>query len=261
MNKSVFNFKIQYKDGSIIDLHDENLWVSSFRILSPEASHITDTIEGRHGSIYFGTELRERKITANFQIEADNYTDFDSLRDEMFQIFNSMEKFYIIRDLQPTKRMEVSVEGSFDIDYVTLEDGEFSVDFVIHSVYLESNQTTLESNPTGYTYTTTTFTIDNKGHIPIDPRFMPLLITYTGASLNPFTIKNVTTGDTWIHNGTSLTNDIIRLDKVRSTKNSLSILGSTNRKLITLAKGLNQFQLSGTSGAFEISFDFRYYYI
>jgi phage-related protein len=276
MIKSIFNFKIQYQDGTIIDLHeDKNLWVSSFRILSSAPEHNTETVLGRHGAIYLGTTLKERKVTSRISIEATDYVDFDLLRDELFRIFNPLEKFYIIRDLQPGKRMEVSVTNEFDIDYETLEDGEFSIEFVIHSVFLESIGTTqdpftfdsglwqvgqgLVMDDMIYTHTTSTFSIYNAGDIPVDPNSLPLLITFAGASTN-LKIKNVTTGDEWQYNGTTAAGDIIKLDGVQSFKNDISIFKDTNYQIIKLAKGWNDFQIEGASGAFSISFLFRFYY-
>jgi hypothetical protein len=276
MKKSVFNFKIHYKDGTEIDLHkDKNIWVSSFRILSLSPEHMTETVEGCHGAIHLGTSLKEREITARFMIEGYDPIDFDLFRDELFRLFNPLEKLYIIRDLQPGKRLEVSVSSEFDIDYLTLEDGEFEVDFVIHSVFLESIVTTqdlftfdndflqfgqgLILDDLIYAHTDTIFSIYNAGDVTVDPRNLPLLITYTGASTN-LSIKNTTTGDEWTHTGTSNPSDIIRLDGIRSTKNSLSIFRDTNRKLISLAPGWNDFELTGATSPFEISFDFRFYY-
>jgi len=277
MDKSVFNFKIQYKDGSIVDLHEKNLWVSSFRILSPTPEHITETVEGRHGSVLLETRLKERLIRTTIQVEAVDHIDFDLFRDELFRIFNPLEELYIIRDLQPGKRMKVKVANDFDIDYLTLEDGEFNVDFVIHSVFLESVGTTLdpftfdaelwqigqgliESDDLKYVHNTANFSIYNAGDIDIDPRVLPLKITFTGASTN-LKITNVTTGDTWQYNGATTASDTITLDGVRALKNGTSIFGATNRKLITIKPGWNDFIITGASGSFTISFDFRFYYL
>ena len=53
MDKSVFNFKILFQDGRLIDLHEDlNLWVSYFRIPSLSPSHTAEKIDGRHGSVY-----------------------------------------------------------------------------------------------------------------------------------------------------------------------------------------------------------------
>ena len=276
MDKSIFNFKIQYKDGSIIDLHeDKNLWVSSFHIPSPSPEHITEKIDGRHGSVLLETILQERKIHASFTIESIDPMDFDLFRDELFKIFNPLVKFYIIRDLQPKKRMEVSVSSEFDIDYLSLEDGEFSIDFVIHSVFLESVGKTLDpftfdaelwqvgqglvAEDLIYAHNTTSFRIFNAGDVAIDPREYPLVIKYQGASTN-LKIKNETTGEEWSINDSTEVNDTLTLNGIRSLKNGVSVFGKTNKKLITIASGWNDFTLTGTSGSFLISFDFRFYY-
>jgi phage-related protein len=277
MDKSIFNFKIQYLDGSIVDLHeDKNLWVSSFRILSPSPEHITETVTGRHGSIRHGTTLKERKITSKISVEAVDYIDFDLFRDELFRIFNPLKEFYIIRDLQPGKRMKVSVASEFDIDYLTLEDGEFDIDFVIHSVFLESIGATLDpfsfdsdlwqfgqgliAEDIKYIHTTNTFSIFNAGDIEIDPRDFPLEITFTGAS-DRLGITNLTTGDLWEYQGVTNVGDTIILDRVKAFKNGVSILGTSNRKPLKLAPGWNSFHLAGFLSDFEIKFLFRFYYL
>jgi hypothetical protein len=103
----------------------------------------------------------------------------------------------------------------------------------------------------------TEFTLYNAGDVKVDPRQHELVIAYTGASTD-LAIKNETTEEEWKYTGTSASGDTIRLDGVRSTKNNLSIFRDTNHKLISLAPGKNEFSLSGTSGNFEITFDFRF---
>lgn len=275
MDKSIFNFKIQKLDGTIIDLHEKNLFVNSCRIISPSPSHITEKTDGRHGSIYIGTELNDRKITAQITVEATDYIDFDLFRDEIFSIFNPLEKFYIIRDIQPNKRHLVSVASEFDIEYIWLDIGEFKMEFVNHSVFPESIGTTLDpftfdsekwgigvgldSETLKYVHTTDTFRIYNAGNITLDPRVMPLLITFKGASKN-LSIKNTTTNDEWKLTGSTVALDIVTLSGIRSLKNSTSIFGNTNKKLITLKPGWNDFKITGATD-FSISFDFRFYYL
>jgi hypothetical protein len=273
MSKSIFNFRIQYKDGTEIDLHeDKNIWVSSFRIFSSKPNHITEKIDGRHGSVLLETILEDKKVKARFSVEAVNPEEFDLLRDELFRIFNPLNKFYIIRDLQPGKRMEVSVENELDLNYITLEDGEFELDFVIHSTYLESVITTLNpiqlegyaqmSTPeeVKYRFSETTFRVWNEGEITLDPRVQSLVILFEGVS-SGLTITNLTTGDEWQYVGNTTENDSIRLDGIRSFNNDFSIFGQTNRKLITLVPGWNEFEITGATNPFEISFDFRFYYL
>lgn len=276
MIKSPFNFKIQYRDGSVIDLQeDKNWWVSSFRILSPTPDHETEKIDGRHGSLYLETTLQERKMHSKIMIEPVDIIDFDLTRDELFRVFNPLNKFYIIRDLQPNKRLEVSVDGDFDVDYLSLEDGEFEIDFVIHSTFLESigntlNPLTTDSNlwQVGqgligddmiYVHSTNTFKIFNAGDIEVDPRVFPLVIKFKGPSTN-LIIRNKTTGDVWSYTGQTQATDVIEINQIRSLKNGTSIFKDTNKKLISIAPGWNDFEITGATSPFEISFDFRFYY-
>ncbi|MCG6184237.1 phage tail family protein [Anoxybacillus sp. LAT_38] len=106
----------------------------------------------------------------------------------------------------------------------------------------------------------TSFSIYNAGDKTIDPRELPLTITFRGESAN-LTIINKTTGDTWQYTGTTVKSDFLVLDGIRSLKNGVSIFSDTNRKLITLVPGWNDFTITGASGYFEITFNFRFYYL
>ncbi len=88
---------------------------------------------------------------------------------------------------------------------------------------------------------------------------MPLKITYKGAS-SKLSIKNRTTGDLWTFSGTSAAKEAIQISGVTAKKGNVSIFGQTNFGLITLEPGWNDFELSGTSGDFEVAFDFRFHY-
>lgn len=107
---------------------------------------------------------------------------------------------------------------------------------------------------------TTTFKIYNAGDEKIDPRSKPLVIEFRGTSTN-LSIKNLTTLDTWSYTGTTLKTDFLKIAGVRSLKNGLSIFKDTNRKLITLQPGWNEFELTGTQGFFRITFQFRFNYL
>jgi len=254
MEKSIFNFKILYKDGSMIDLQeDKNLWVSSFRIHSPSFETAIETIEGRHGEILLAKRLTGRKITTHYQIEAVDEKDFDLFRDEIYSIFNPLQEFYIIRDLQQGKRIKVSVANNFDIDYITLEDGEFSVEFIIHSVFIES------VNKIEYPFNTN-FSFNNIGNVLIDMREQSETeIEFKGASTN-LVIKNLTTGDEWKYTGSTTSNDLILLKGIRSTKNGLSIIKNTNKRIITFAPGWNDFEILGATN-YTLTIKTRFYFI
>jgi phage-related protein len=258
----------------VYDLEQIGIRTKDFIVSSPSPIHFTEEIEGMDGLIDLGSTEGARSIECSFRAEATDRDDFVLMRNEIFKIFRSKEAFYLIDSREPSKRWEVKSSNAYDIGQKFVF-GDFTIDFTCYKGYAESIGTTedpftfdsdlwqfdqgLILEDLIYTYSETSFSIYNAGDVTVNPRDFPLLITYTGASTN-LSIKNTTTGDEWTHTGTSNPSDIIRLDGIRSTKNSLSIFRDTNRKLISLAPGWNDFELTGATSPFEISFDFRFYY-
>ena len=110
-------------------------------------------------------------------------------------------------------------------------------------------------------FTTPTFRFRNDGSVTIDPRVHTgLVITFKGAS-DKLIIRNKTTGDEWSWSGTTVANDVITLEGIRSLKNGTSIFGQTNKKLITIAPGWNNFEVVGATGSFELSIKSRFYFL
>ncbi|MDM5199258.1 phage tail family protein [Fictibacillus enclensis] len=264
------------KGGKTIDHRTLGIKLKQFRKASLSPNNQFETVEGRNGAISMGTSYDSRKISASFYIVAKDHLDFQLLCDEVYWIFETGEEMIVIDSRQPGKQWHVKVASEFQVEPISKNKGTFSVEFVAPFPYAESVGTT--SNPftfdagiwqvaggisgsdVQYSYKTASFSIYNGGDIAVDPRYVSLLITYTGASTN-LSIKNSTTGDEWKYTGTTSTSDTLRLDGIRSTKNNLSIFRDTNRKLITLNKGTNNFSLTGASGTFTVSFDFRFYFV
>jgi hypothetical protein len=119
------------------------------------------------------------------------------------------------------------------------------------------------TNVGDYKHDNLNFSIFNAGTEIIDPRESELLITLASvaASSTVLTITNVTTGDVWSYTGLYQGGDNITINRTKSRRNGLNIVGSTNLNLLTLAKGNNYFVITGLTGEFEISFDFRYLYV
>jgi hypothetical protein len=260
------NLIIEKKNGERIDLAESGIKTLDFVIDSLNPLHETETIEGADGVIDLGTTFGPRKMQGSFFFDAEDVSEYSVKRNEVFRVFLTRESVYVIDDREPEKRWLVKASG-FSPNQIT-KYGFFEVEFGAFLPYAESIETTLAmpaaqisgSTVVKYKHTTSSFEILNGGDVSIDPKKYPLLITYTGPSTN-LKIKNLTTGDEWQHTGTTAGDDIIKLDGIRATKNNLSIFRDTNRKLITLAPGWNTFQLTGTSGTFETSFDFRFYTI
>lgn len=278
MIKTLDNFKIVTKAGVTYDMaNDFSVLVRSFTISSPRPDIQTEKLENGHGVVRLGKTWGQRSLKAVCSFFASDAHDTALLRNELFRVLMAQEEFYIIVDAEPGKRWLVEVASEWDSSK-TGSYGEFSLDFVSHSPFAESINTTLapftledypwqigqgliEADDLVYKQSTATFSIYNAGDETINPRRMPLVITYKGASTN-LQIKNLTTLDTWTYTGTTKAAETLEINGTRSLKNGLvNVFANTNRKLIMLAPGWNDFELVGASGAFEISFDFRFYYL
>jgi hypothetical protein len=269
------NTIIQRLNGAIYNLEDYGIITRDLAISSPGSRSYSEVIEGRPGAVGLGIDYDVRKINASFYMKAVDYDDYALLRDEVFRILRTDEVFYLTESRNPGKRWLVKIETPFTVDQQGLY-GFFDVEFTADNPFAESIGTTLDpltfdtdlwqigqgiiEDGLEYTHTTSTFRIYNLGDTTVNPRQHPLVITYTGASTN-LKIKNVTTGEEWAYTGTSASGNNIKLDGVRSTKNGLSIFRDTNRKVISLVPGWNDFAITGASGSFTVSFDFRFYYL
>lgn len=242
---------IEKLDGTIIETEQYGIKLLTHSISSPSVRVVTEEIDGRDGYVEVDTTYDGRKIRASFFMHAVDRQDFPLLRNEVFRIFSTKELFYFHEPNQ--KRRWLVRSNGFEIEKYPPRVGLFEIEFSSPSPFGESIK------PTSYTFTVPTFRVFNAGDIAIDPRERPLKITFTGASSN-LTITNNTTGDSWQYTGTTQAGDTITLDGVRSLKNGTSVFGQTNRKLITLKSGWNDFVITGATGAFEISFDFHFYY-
>lgn len=256
-------------------LDDLGIRTIEFMPNSPDNINYTEKLDdGR--ILMMGSEYGLRTISATFKFNGQDLYDFNLYVHEVFKLFNGLTDFYLINSIDGTnRRWRVRTDGSYTPSR-TLYNGTIDVSFICTTGLSESVGTTLdpwtftvgkwqvgqglilEETQPSYSHSTNTFRIYNGSDVSIDPRMLPLLIKYQGSSSN-LNIKNNTTNDLWTYDGDSSANDTISLNGVRSTKNGLTIFSKTNRKLITLAKGWNEFTLTGTSGTFLISFDFRFY--
>lgn len=262
------------EDGQEIDLSKYGLIGLRLIIPSPEFEIYSEGLPGRPGIIKLGKDLRPRHLTAEFKIDSNDYTDSLLLRDELYSLFSKGNFMYIGEKMQPGKRWHVECAEQWNPERINTNTMRTSIPFIAESGMAESVGTTLDpftfdmevwqagqgltSDDMKYVHNSTLFNIYNAGNVKVDPSNMELLIEYKGASSN-LSIKNETTGDEWIYTGTSNSGDIIKLDGIRMTKNNLTIFRNTNKKLIKLTPGWNGFRLTGTSGSFEIKFQFRFH--
>ncbi len=255
------------EQGNLINIDDYGLFGLRLNIPSPSYAVTKESIPGRKGAVTLGRDLLPRPMTAEFKITSEDYDGSLVVRDEVYSLFSKGNTFYIGEEKQPNKRWLVECTEEWTPERINTHTFTTVIPLLADSGCAESVKNTLD--PTlfsaqlsgtkliKYKHNTTTFEIFNDGE-KIDPRYMPLVITFKGASSN-LKIKNLSTNEEWSYTNTTTNSDEIKLDGVRSTKNGLSILRDTNKKLLSLAPGWNEFQLTGTSGSFEISFDFRFH--
>ncbi|WP_141431899.1 phage tail domain-containing protein [Bacillus sp. 03113] len=241
-------------DGTIYDFDAIGITTRDFVVSSPKPRHFTEQVDARSGLIDMGTVYDARPINASFYAKAVDNADYALMRDEIFRMLRSDEAFYVTESRNPGKRWRVKVADSFGLDQQRLY-GFFDVEFVAYAGVAESIGTTLDAETFEFLdlpvseldyaeIRKLSFRVYNASGRKIDPRYDSLVISYRGVSTN-LQIQNVTTNETWTYTGTTLADDEIRLDGVRATKNGLSIYRDTNRKLITLAEGWNEFVVSG----------------
>lgn len=264
---------LQKQDGTEIDLELAGLFLIKLAISSLDPKHETESAEGSDGLIIVDTTLNGREIRAEFLLESNDLEQYFQVRKRVFSIFNGKSYFYLIDSEEPYKRWKVKMASKFTPERMGSA-AFLEINFLSPSPYAESVVSTVNPELTDtlyqveteeaiqYVFDTPTFYVWNNGDILINPRYqwMDMKITFEGASEN-LTIRNLSTGDQWAYTEASIESDVIILDGIKSSKNGLSIFGKTNRKLITLAPGRNDFEIVGATGPFLISFDFRFYFM
>lgn len=133
--KSPLNFAIK-KDGTIYDMHELGIWVSSFHIFSPNISREKLSIPGMPGAHLTNAKEEERHVKISLQIETDSIQEFDALKHTIFDLFYSKEAFSIIRDITPDKEIFVMQEGEFGIENISDSDGEFEITLTMLDPYI-----------------------------------------------------------------------------------------------------------------------------
>ncbi|WP_409297761.1 phage tail family protein [Peribacillus sp. SCS-26] len=267
---------IIYKsDGSQIDIKSYGLRFLKVEIPSPSLTYTRETVDGQDGDIVLDSRYENRPIVPELFYRSKDIEDYYLLASELNRLFATKEAFYVVFPREPHKRWLVRLAEAFKLNKINSKRGTLNLEFITESPFAESVGTTLnpltfESDVWGvgmgikaddvkYVHSTNTFQIYNPGDIPVDPRKHHLVISFKGASTS-LKIKNDTTGEEWSYTPSTVPTDIIGINGIRSLKNGTSIFKDTNKKLITIQPGWNDFTVTGATD-FEISFDFRFYYL
>lgn len=239
----------------------------------PTSERTTEKVN--HGDIVLGKKRNSRMIQAKLWYKSDDFLDYKKLMKELYSILDPLKSFYIVDTQIPGERWSVEIED-FNPKRINDKTAEIAVTLYSSKPHAESIITTLspelayfdigpqtELNMKKYVHGLSTFKVYNAGTEIIDPRESELLITINSisASSTVLSLKNNTTGDEWKYTGAFSPGDVITINRTKSKRNGLNIVGKTNLDLISLARGQNEFVVTGLIGDFEISFEFRYLYV
>jgi len=240
--------------GEEINLVSLGLVGLKLEVPSPSYRKITEVLDGRPGAVVIENILDSRQLVASFMVTADNYDDSLKSRNRLYGLIGNGQTFYVAEARQPTKRWKVYADGWVP-ERINVRTSIFDVPLFAESGTSESISI-IEK-----TYAASTFSFKNEGNISIDPNVhSEMEIEFSGASTN-LKIKNLTNSDEWSWTGVTVDGDTVLLKGVRSLKNGASIFGQTNKKLITMDPGWNEFQLFGVSETFVIKIKTRFYFL
>ncbi|MGA3675631.1 distal tail protein Dit [Lysinibacillus agricola] len=267
---------IELLNGKKLDIADYSLKRLFHHIPSVSLSHNTEQVDGRDGLLFLETTFDSRVISVELLYESYDIYDYYLLRDEINALFTRKESFYIIFKNEPYKRYLVRLNQAFEVEpnqYMN----SFTVEFTCVNVFAESIATTKSSkewdvdvwswngaitwdDDLNYSFKNNAFTVKNLGNVDIDPRQSELEIILKGTFSSSVVIKNETTGDVYVYNGSLNANDVLVLKGVQSYKNGTSVFKNTNKKLIRLFAGENNFTITGGNVS-SVDFNFRFLYL
>jgi len=259
-----------------VDLSKYGLMAKSLKPSSLPPEHVTDKVSGRPGLIRSGTELGSRKCEVDFRVKGSNFNIHSLYRSKLFDLFDPTIFYYIVQEEQVGKRWPVIISSEWTPERINPAASKFTVPFETYELpYAESINTSLTpqtfdtpwwqlgmgliAENTPYTFNTSSFRVHNPGNVVINPFYCEMEITIQAICSSYIELINETTGDKWRYDGALTSSDTVKLG-FKAKKNNLSIYRSTNREVITLMPGWNNFKVNGASSIQNITFAFRFYY-
>jgi len=269
------------KQGGSFNLSSFNIKVRDFKVESPNFEHFTKTLETVAGSLYFGSTLRPRRITAELYFKSVDSQDYALLESEIHAALASFTPYYLVDSRQPGKRWRVIQSEAYEIQQEVIVHGFFTVtwtalDGVAESIAtsadpkqwdidkLQWGQGMLWDEPNGYYSDQSSFWFNNIGSAPIDMRKQDIQIyieNRTGRTLTGIGLLNGTTATEWEYTGELPNGQTLKLDGVDTILNGQSVFDKTTRKLLTFAPGLNGLAVKGYAPGLKVRFITRFYYL
>ena len=241
----------------------------------------TEEFEGRSGTLNYGYDYGERSVDLSLWLEAHDTIDYRLIRNELYAFFDTHDVFYIEETRVPSRVLKVTIDESYIPERINQTHSSVEISCrTLDSVFWESKYTTLELHDSGYSttakkyglvdniddekvkyrFTENNFTVYNAGNVAIEPESMYISILFYYCSIpdGKMTVKNMTTGDVLEVNRTT-NRSHIRQDGLVVTVAGVNSFRDTNKRLISLAPGDNEFEITGATYD-EARFNFKYLY-
>lgn len=265
---------VQRMNGQTFDLNSLGIKIIEFS--PPSANYAHNTVQvGKYGERDVGTTVTQRQIPISMDVFASNDLTIVIKRNQFFQMFDSLEEFYVTDMRLPTVRWKVKAEQQPFKFYENWHmGGDISFNLICIDGYAESVDTTLSidnlskwsmgmnlplDTPIKYSFDSSEFDVFNASNIDISAEEKPYRLNFNGMAKN-LSIFNETTNQEFKYNGSIGSNDDFTLYGAWPFLNGNSVYGNGNHALVDLKKGWNHFKIGGYQGDFEVSFDTRFYY-
>ncbi len=256
---------------------DENLFGVHMYDWDPAITNPVDNwqkMNTRDGQNRTSGSFDSRDITTTWMIDGDNKPEFSMLLAELQNFFMSRNGFWIVFGDEPTFKYRV-VTKPIAPTYFNEKQGTFVITFNNYTGMRESVGTSLEifdkeknffsygmgipNKDISYESKEKEFSIYNPSSVDIDPlgqnHYLKIHIKGSGSP----TLTNKTTGEIFTYNMVLSTNDELVLDGVDPYLNGQPDGINSNHGTISLAKGDNEFEISGLTNS-DIAFEFYFIY-
>ncbi|MDW4473949.1 phage tail family protein [Staphylococcus saprophyticus] len=250
-------------------------------VSSIEKERKEQQIDGVPGVVDYGYNYKGREVKMNFMTEHYHGTfDHRLQRDEIYNLFDEYPFLYVSDDTVPSRVLKITIDGSFTPERYGYWYSTFEVDARITGLpFWQTKYTTQEIEKDGYSavvekygmadginvdylpykFTTNEFTVWNGGNVTIDPRNMMLKLNLVNVTTTGnLTIENVTTGEKFIYKE-AISMENLTIDGTKVLIGTSNKLRDTNRKFISLVKGVNKIKI--TNGTFDsVAVDSPFYF-
>lgn len=250
-------------------------------VSSIEKERKEQQIDGVPGVVDYGYNYKGREVKMNFMTEHYHGTyDHRLQRDEIYNLFDEYPFLYVSDDTVPSRVLKITVDGLFTPERYGYWYSTFEVDARITGLpFWRTKYTTQEIESSGYSaivekygmadginidyapykFKTNEFTVWNGGNVTVDPRNMYLKINLANvATTGNLTIENVTTGEKFIYKE-AISKKNLSIDGTKVLIGTSNKLRDTNRKFISLVKGINKIKI--TNGTFDsVAVDSPFYF-